>query len=91
MVTPKTTPQAAPQSYGYPAVEALIDSENFEPINQSFAKAYGALNDVVKKKKGMKTVAEAKQAMRAIDRVVELFKELLSIKYELLREQGEKK
>lgn len=91
MTTPKMTPKSTVPSCGYPAVEALIDSENFEPINQSFAKAYGALDDVVKKKKGLKTVAEAKQAMRAIDRVVELFKELLSIKYEILREHGEKK
>lgn len=70
-------------SAGYPAVEALIDSENFDNINRAFEKAYLELDTINRKKRGLKKGRDAKKAMKAIEHVVDLFKELLSIKYRL--------
>lgn len=81
-------------SAGYPAVEKLIDSENFDEINKVFEAAYSSLNDIYRKKRGLKKGKDAKKAMKAIEHVVDLFKELLEIKYRLqkmLEEAGKGK
>lgn len=67
----------------YPAVERLIDSEEFGPVNKAFETAYKELGEFQQKKKGLKKSRDAKKAMTAIEHVVDLFKELLKIKYEL--------
>ncbi len=68
---------------GYPAVEELIDKEDFEEINAVFEGAYEELLDLSKKKKGLKTQRDAKKAMRALELTMELLRELLAIKYRL--------
>lgn len=70
-------------SAGYPAVEKLIDTENFGEVNKAFEKAYKELDEINRKKKGLKKGRDAKKAMKAIEHVVDLFKELLEIKYRL--------
>lgn len=70
-------------SAGYPAVEKLIDSENFDQINKVFEAAYQRLGEIDRKKKGLKKGRDAKKAMQAIEHVMGLFKELLEIKYRL--------
>lgn len=88
----RKTPEGEKLSAGYPAVEELIDNEQFDPINKAFGDAYARLDEIVKKKTGMRAVKEAKTAQKAIDTVMELFKGLLAVKYELLRQQeGQKK
>jgi hypothetical protein len=81
-------------SAGYPAVEKLIDSENFDEINKVFEVAYTSLDEIYRKKRGLKKGKDAKKAMKAIEHVVDLFKELLEIKYrlqEMLEEAGKGK
>lgn len=68
---------------GYQAVERLIDSEDFAPINDAFEKAYGELAELARHKRGLRKSREARKAMKAMDKVVELLKELLEIKYRL--------
>ena len=70
-------------SAGYPAVEKLIDSENFDDINKAFEDAYQELDLLSRKKRGLKKGRDARKAMKAIEHVVDLFKELLEIKYSL--------
>lgn len=70
-------------SAGYPAVEKLIDSEDFVEINKVFGGAYTELDELGRKKRGLKKSREAKKAMLAIEHVMDLFKELLEIKYRI--------
>jgi hypothetical protein len=70
-------------SVGYPAVEELIETEDFEALNKNFETAYAALEGVTRTKGGLKTKKNAKRAMKSIEIVVELLKELLAIKYRL--------
>ncbi len=68
---------------GYPAVEKLIDTENFNEVNEAFEDAYTQLSLIAKKKGGMKTQRDVKRAMKALQLTMDLFSELLSIKYRL--------
>lgn len=70
-------------SAGYPAVEKLIDSEDFTQINKAFEEAYAKLGEINRKKKGLKKGRDAQKAMQAIEHVMDLFKELLEVKYRL--------
>ena len=86
---PKKSQQEAQPKYGqagYPMVEKLIDTEEFDEINEAFEAAYAELYDISKKKKGFKTQRDAKRAMRALELSLELFRELLAIKYRLQEE-----
>lgn len=75
---------------GYPAVERLIDTEDFNELNAAFETAYGDLMDIAKHKKGLKTQKEAKKAMRSLELTMELLRELLAIKYRLQEEAAKK-
>ncbi len=68
---------------GYPRIERLIDTEEFDPINKSFASAYGELEKVARQKAGLGKAKQAKKAMRAYELVMDLLKELLKLKYQM--------
>lgn len=68
---------------GYPEIERLIETEQFDDVNQVFASTHEALAKVASKKGGFKKSGEAKKAMKAIELVMQLFRELLIIKYQL--------
>ena len=74
---------------GYPNIEKLIDSEDFNGVNQAFLQAYKQLEKIFREKKGLKGPKEAKKAMAALEKVAELLKELLQVKYRL-QEQAQK-
>jgi len=74
---------------GYPAVEKLIDTEDFDELNETFELAYEELFEISKKRKGLKTRRDAKKAMKALELTLDLFRELLAIKYKL-QEEAEK-
>lgn len=74
---------------GYPAVEKLIDTESFDDLNEAFESAYAELFEISKKRKGLKTRRDAKKAMKALELTLDLFRELLAIKYKL-QEEAEK-
>jgi hypothetical protein len=71
---------------GYPAVEKLIETEDFDAINLSFEEAYAQLHDISKKKRGFGTQRDIKRAMRSLELTLELFRELLALKYRLQEE-----
>lgn len=68
---------------GYPNIEKLIDSEDFNSLNKAFSKAYKELEAISHQKMGLKGPKEAKKAMVAMEKVAELLKELLQVKYRL--------
>jgi transposase-like protein len=70
-------------SAGYPAVEDLIENEDFDHINAVFEKAYQELETLTRQKGGFKATKEAKKAMKSIEIVMDLLKELLAIKYQI--------
>lgn len=84
MLMTRDTPKGKLLSAGYPAVEDLIDSENFSAVNATFEKAYQELEATARHKGGIgRKSGDAKKAMKSIEIVMELLKELLAIKYRL--------
>jgi len=78
---------------GYPRIEKLIESENFDEVNRSFGSAFEELNKISKQKSGLGKGKAAKKAMRAYELSMDLFKELLKLKYqmmEVLKKEGSK-
>ncbi len=67
----------------FPEIEKLIESEDFSKINQSLTAAYEELEKVSKARGGMGKSRDAKKAMKAIERVMDLLRELLKVKYRL--------
>ena len=82
----KTRDTATYGQMGYPVVEKLIDTEDFGPINQAFENAYSELYAISKKKKGFGIKKDVSRAMRALELTLDLFRELLAIKYKLQEE-----
>jgi len=74
---------------GYPRVEKLIETEDFTEINQVFEKAYTELAETARHKKGLKKSRDAKKVMKSMELVMDLFRELLAIKYQLQEMQAE--
>lgn len=75
---------------GYPAVEKLIETEDFKDINEAFEAAYEELIIIQKRKKGLKTQRDSKRIMRALELTMELLRELLAIKYRIIEEKKAK-
>ena len=78
-------------SAGYPEIEHLIDTEDFTEVNEKFQQVYDKLETAHKQKRGLKKSRDAKQAMKSIELVMELFRELLTIKYRLEEIAGRNK
>lgn len=74
---------------GYPRIERLIETENFENINKSFAAAYTNLEKISKQKAGLGKAKQAKKVMKAYELVMNLFKDLLKLKYQLVEANKE--
>ncbi len=83
MLEQRQTPKGTAVSAGYPSIERLIDTEDFSKVNEAFEAAYGELSLVARVKRGLKKSREAKKAMMAIELTMNLFKELLEIKYKI--------
>lgn len=76
---------------GYPRVEKLIDTEDFTAVNETFEKAYAELAELARHKKGLKKSRDAKKIMKSMELVMDLFRELLALKYQLQEMQAERK
>jgi len=83
MLDTRQTEKGPVLTAGYPAVERLIETEDFGDINTVFERAYNDLSEVARVKRGLKRSREAKKAMKSIELVMALFKELLEIKYRI--------
>lgn len=75
---------------GYPRVEKLIDTEDFGEINDVFEAAYAELDKIVRHKKSIKKSRDAKKIMKSMELVMDLFRELLAIKYQLQEMNAER-
>lgn len=85
-------PQPAKESaLGYPLIENLLETEKFDALNKSFADAYQRLETLMMDREaGLKKQKEARKAMRAYELTTDLIKELLKIKYQLLKAKEKK-
>lgn len=70
----------------YPAIEKLIDSEDFGVFNGNYGRAYEEL-EKISKRKGLGASRNAKKAMKAIENVMDLMKYLLRLKYQYMAAQ----
>lgn len=86
----KTASEGKCGKIGYPAVERLIETEDFKDINEAFESAYEELIIIKKRKKGLKTQRDSKRIMRALELTMELLRELLAIKYRIIEEKKAK-
>lgn len=77
-----------PPAHQFPEIEKLIETEDFDRINQSFTAAYDELEKASKSKGGLGKTRDAKKAMKAIERVMDLLRELLKMKYQLQQGPG---
>ncbi len=71
----------------YPAIEKLIDSEDFDAINKNFGTAYEGLEKLAKQK-GLGSASDARKAMLALEKAMDLMAYLLKLKYQYLEAQG---
>lgn len=77
-----------PKTLGYQKIEELLESENFDGLNQSFGEAYQKLQAIMDDKgAGLKKHKEARKAMQAYELTTDLIKELLKLKYQILENQ----
>jgi hypothetical protein len=87
--SPSAQPDAERQTTAqFPEIEKLVESEDFDRINKSFTAAYEELDRLTKAKGGMGKSRDAKKAMKAIERVMDLLRELLKVKYQLQQTGG---
>jgi hypothetical protein len=84
----KTAEQTPPEAIRprYPAIEKLIDTEDFDLINKNYGRAYEEL-EKFSKQKGLGTASNAKKAMKALEKVMDLLKYLLKLKYQYMAAQ----
>ena len=85
----RSAPDSQYGQAGYPAIEKLIDTEDFNELNAAFEVAYSDLMEISKSKKGLKTQKDAKKIMKSLELTLDLLRELLAIKYRL-QEQAQK-
>lgn len=71
---------------GYPKIEEILETENFDRLNKGFSEAYTKLENIMKDKTiGLKKQKAAQSAMQAYELTTELMNELLKIKYEIMK------
>jgi hypothetical protein len=75
---------------GYPLIEALLDREDFDTVNKSFKDAYDRLEKRLSDKSlGLSGKKKVRAAMKSYELTVELIRELLALKYQMVSQQGE--
>ena len=81
--TRETSPEAKSATQ-FPEIERLIETEDFDRINKNFTAAYEKLEKIAKGRGGLGKSRDAKKAMKAIERVMDLLRELLKLKYQMI-------
>lgn len=90
----KNPPNQQPKKerLGYPLMEKLIETEGFEKINQTFSACYDTLERMLKNKTGgLGRQKLIRQALQAYDLTIDLIRELLKVKYQMIKDKQEKK
>ena len=87
-MTTETKKKPKVTTLGYPHIEQLLETENFETVNKSFAEAYDKLEAIMKDRSaGLKKQKDAQKSMQAYELTVELINELLKIKREIAKQR----
>lgn len=73
----------------FPSIESLLESEDFSKVNQSFTEVHESLEKISRGRGGMGKTAEARKAMKAIERVMDLLRDLLKLKYQMNSSSGD--
>jgi DNA-binding ferritin-like protein len=73
----------------YPEITKLLETEKFDKVNKDFSTTYDELEKLSKSKGGMKKASEARKAMKAIEKTMDILRELLRRKYEIEENAGE--
>ncbi|MBU0505187.1 MAG: hypothetical protein ABII18_10665 [bacterium] len=82
---PETTTNTD-DALGYPTIEKLLETEEFQKINESFGQAYSKLEAISQDSSaGLKKKKAATKAMQAYELTTELLNELLKIKYQIVQ------
>jgi hypothetical protein len=92
IMTARPSDRSTTKTYGesgYPAIEKLIDTEEFDVLNAAFEDAYMQLQEVSSRKKGFKTQREAAKVMKTLELTLDLLRELLALKYRLQETSSE--
>ncbi len=77
---------------GYPVIEKLIDTEDFSKVNQTVSACYDLLERMLKNKTGgLKKQKAIRASLKAYDLTIDLIRELLKTKYELVKKRQETK
>lgn len=85
-------PTEGDSSLGYPIMEQLLESEQFDAVNTSFSQGYEKLEKIMNDRSaGLKKQKEAEGSLKAYELTVELIKELLQIKREIVKNQQAQK
>lgn len=74
----------------YPEITKLLETEDFNGVNREFTRIYADL-EKISKNKGLKKSADARKGMRAIEKGMDLLRELLKRKYEIAAKMEEKR
>jgi hypothetical protein len=83
----KTTRQELDLAAQFPEIEKLMESEDFSKVNKQLGDAYHALEKLSRGKGGLGKSSEARKGMKAIERVMDLLRELLKMKYKLMESE----
>ncbi len=71
----------------YPEIMKILEAEDFERVNRNFTKAYEIL-EKMSKMKGLGRAADARKGMKSLERVMDLLRELLRKKYQIMENKG---
>lgn len=87
-----TQPKAPNPQLGYPILEKLIETEDFSIVNKSFTSCYDTLEKMLKAKSGgLKKQKAIREALKAYDLTVDLIRELLKTKYQIIKQKSAEK
>lgn len=84
---PKQSPQRPQRRLlGYPIMEKLIETEDFAKVNKTMSVCYDTLERMLKaKSSGLQKKKHIRQALKAYDLTIDLIRDLLKIKYEIIQ------
>lgn len=91
MPKPATDQKKSNTLLGYPIIEKLVQTEDFSKVNESVSGCYDTLEKMLKNKTGgLKRQKGIRSALKAYDLTIDLIRELLKTKYDLMRQNQQK-
>ncbi len=77
-------------SLGFDFIENLIESENFELINEKYKATCGKLEEIITREKDPEIIEKAEAALAAYEKSISLIQELVNIRGAMTEEIKEK-